>query len=46
MKQFTGEAKVVSYGCMDNNRVTVEQNSQRFECVAEWLDIVKKVEDQ
>ena len=45
LKQFTGEAKVVEYGFTDNNRVVVEQNGHRFDCVAEWLDIVKKVED-
>lgn len=45
LKQFTGEVKVVGYGFSDNNRVIVEQNGRQFDCVAEWLDIVKKVED-
>lgn len=45
LKQFTGQAKVVEYGGTDNNRVVVEQNNRKFDCVAEWLDIVKKIED-
>lgn len=46
LKQFSGTAEVVEYGFMDNNRVTVEQDGHRFSCVAEWMDIVTKVEDK
>lgn len=45
LKQFKGTAKVVNYGFSDNNCVVVEQDGRSFDCVAEWLDIVTKVED-
>ncbi len=42
-----GICKVVEYGHLDNNRVTVEDSTgERFPVVAEWCHIEIKVEDQ
>lgn len=44
-KHFKDTATVVRYGFMDNNCVYVEQNGKIIKGVAEWLTIIKKVED-
>ena len=40
------KAEVIDYG-MDNNRVRVKfENGEETEWVAEWCDIIEKVEDR
>lgn len=44
LKQFKGHGEVIDYG-WDNNEVLVKCNDKEIKCVAEWMDIVTKVED-
>lgn len=45
---WPGNAEVVALGFTDNNRVTVKRESDghTFDEVAEWLQVVKKVDDK
>ena len=42
------EAEIVGYGFMDNNKVYVKEpnSTEEFEVVAEWCQVVTKVEDR
>ena len=42
--QFPGTGEVVDFS-FDNNSVCVLVNNKRITCVAEWLEIITKVED-
>ena len=48
LQQFSGEAKVVAYGGTDNNSVFIHipGREKPLRCVAEWLNLIKKVEDK
>lgn len=48
LKQFQGQGEVVEYGMTDNNAVyvKVESYEEPIHCVAEWLNLVTKVEDR
>lgn len=48
LKQFHETAEVVAYGGTDNNAVFVKKASHKepIRCVAEWLNLVQKVEDR
>lgn len=48
LKQFQGQGEVVEYGMTDNNAVyvKVESREEPVRCVAEWLNLVTKVEDR
>ncbi len=42
-----GKCEVISYGFMDNNAVYIRsENGNETKWVAEWLDIITKVEDR
>jgi hypothetical protein len=45
LKQFTDTGEVVDFDGFDNNSVCIQVNGKRIPCVAEWLTIVTKVED-
>ena len=47
LKQFHGLGEVVAYGGTDNNAVyvLVPGHKEPIRCVAEWLNLVTKVED-
>lgn len=40
------EAEVVEYGWIDNNAIVIFHNGKKQQVVAEWCDIVTKVEDR
>jgi hypothetical protein len=48
LKQFHGEAEIIAYGGSDNNAVYTKKTSHKesIRCVAEWLNLVTKVEDR